>query len=159
MKSDNGEFLFIYATGTKQKFRGVGLLIRNKRLSFYLTSEKISDRIIKVCLAGKPSVTIIVAYAPSETAASNNKEEICNNILKAIECEPPHNIMIVLGNFNGRIGNDSHKTNPQIIGRNNYHEKANGNGKRFVSLCQQTSLRQMVGGNWHENILAHQKHS
>ena len=117
MKSDNGEFLFIYATGTKQKFRGVGLLIRNKRWSFYLPSEKISDRIINVCLAGNPSVTIIVAYAPSETAASNDKEEICNNILKAIECE------------------------------------------RFVSLCQQTSSRQMVGEDWHGNILAHQKHS
>ena len=38
---------------------------------------------------------------------------------------------------------DSHKTNPQIIGRNNYYEKTNDNGKRLVSLCQQTNLRQV----------------
>ena len=136
MKNNNGEFLFIYATATEQNSRGVGLLIRNKHLSSYLTSEKISDRIIKVCLGGNPLVTIIVAYAPSETAALNDKKEIYSNILKSIECELPHNIMIMLGNFNGRIGGDSHKTNPQIIGRNNYHEKANGNSKRFVSFCQ-----------------------
>ena len=50
MKSDNGEFLFIYATATKLKVRGVGLLIRKNHASSYLTSEKISDRIIKAYL-------------------------------------------------------------------------------------------------------------
>ena len=140
-KSDNGEFLFIYAT--KQKTGGVGLLIRNKHSSSYLTSKKISDRIIKVYFAGNPLVTLIAAYAPTETAAPNNKEEFYNGLLKAIEGEPSCNIMIVLGNFNAWIGDDSHKTNLQIIGRNNYHEKKNGNGKRLVSLCQQTNLRQV----------------
>ena len=58
-KSDNGEFLFIYATATRQKVGGVGLLIRNKHSPSYLTSEKISDRIIKVYFAGNPLVTIL----------------------------------------------------------------------------------------------------
>ena len=120
MKSDNDEFLFIYATATKQKVEGDGLIISNKHLSSYLTLVKISDRIINIYFTGNPLVTIIEAYSPTETAAPNNKGEFYNNLLKAIESAPPHNIMIVLSNFNARIGDDSHKTNLQITGRNNY---------------------------------------
>ena len=130
MKKDNGEFLFIYTTASKQKVGGFGLLIRNKNSSSCLTSGKISDRIFMVYFADNPLVTITAAYAPTETAAPNDKEEFYNDLLKAIESEPPHNIMIVLGDFNAPIVDDSHKTNPQIIGRNNYHEKTNDNGKR-----------------------------
>ena len=143
MKNDNGEFLFIYATVTKQKIGGVGLLIKNKHSSSYLTSEEISDKIIKVYFAGNPLVTIIATYAPTKTTASNDKEEFYNDLLKAIESEPTHSILVVLDNFNARIGDDSHKTNPQIIGRHNYHEKTNDNGKRLASLCQETNLRQV----------------
>ena len=133
MKSDNGEFLFIYATATKQKVGGVGLLIRKNHAFSYLTSEKISDRIIKACFAGSPLLTIIAPYAPTETAPPNDKEESYNDFLKAIESEPPRNILILLGNFSAPIGDDSHKTNPQTIGRKNYNEKTNDNGKRLVA--------------------------
>ena len=50
---------------------------------------------------------------------------------------------MLLGYFSARIGDDSHKTNPQTIGRKNYNEKANDNGKQLVALCQQAILRQV----------------
>ena len=56
-----------------------------------------------------------------------------NDFLKAIESEPPRNILILLGDFSARIGDDSHETNPQTIGRKNYNEKTNDNGKRLVA--------------------------
>ena len=68
-------------------------------------------------------VTIIAAYAPTELATTESKEEFYSDLLKSIESEPPHNIIIVLGDFNARIGDDSHKTNQQIIGKNNFHDK------------------------------------
>ena len=88
-------------------------------------------------------VTIIAAYAPTEVATTERKEEFYSDLLKSIESEPPHNIIIVLGDFNARIGDDSHKTNPQTIGKNNFHDKTNDNGKRLVSLCKQTNFRQV----------------
>ena len=96
MKSDNDQFLFIYATVTKQKVGGIELLIRNKHSSSYLTSEKISDRIIKAYFVDNALVTRIAAYAPTETATPNNIEEFYNYLLKATESEPPHKFMIVL---------------------------------------------------------------
>ena len=63
------------STATQQKVGSVGLLIMNKHTFSYLTSEKISDRIIKAYFPGNPLVTIIAAYALTETAARNDKEE------------------------------------------------------------------------------------
>ena len=71
IKSDDREFTFIFATATKQKVSGVG----RKPSSSYLTSEKISDRIIKAYFAGNHMVTIIAVYAATEVATTESKEE------------------------------------------------------------------------------------
>ena len=71
------------------------------------------------------------------------KEEFYNDLLRAIESEPQHNVIIVLGDFNARIADDSHKTIPRVIGKNNYHDKTNDNDKSLVSMCRQTNLRQL----------------
>ena len=60
IKSDGGELTLIFATATKQKFGGIRILIRKRHSSPYLTSEKISDRIIKTYFGGHAMVTIIV---------------------------------------------------------------------------------------------------
>lgn len=62
-------------------------------------------------------VTIIAAYTPTEVTTAGMKKEFYNNLLRAIENEPPHNVITVLGNFNFRIGDDCHKTIPPVIGK------------------------------------------
>ena len=69
------------------------------------------------------------------------KKKFYNDLLRAIESEPAHNVIIVLDNFTDRIGDDSHKTNQQVTGKNNYHDKTNDNDKRLVSMCRQNNLR------------------
>ena len=141
IKSDDSEFIFIFATATKQKAAGVSIFIRRKHSSSYLTSKNICDRIIKVYFTGNPIVTIIAAWVPTEVVTADSKKEFYNHLLKIIESEPLNNIITVLDNFNARIGDNSHKSNSQIIGNTNYHYKTNDNGKRLISICQQTNLR------------------
>ena len=88
-------------------------------------------------------VTIICAYAPTEVSDDSDKDTFYTELTNAIESEPPHNIVIVLGDFNARTGADSHRTNPQIIGKNTFHELTNDNGNRLVNLCLQTNLREV----------------
>ena len=71
------------------------------------------------------------------------KEEFYNTLLRGIASEPPHNVIIVLDDFNSRIRDDSHKTNPQVIKKSNYQDKTNDNGNRLVNMYQQTNLRQL----------------
>ena len=80
---------------------------------------------------------------PGEVVTADSEKEFYNHLLKIIENEPLNNVITVLDNFNARIGDNSHKSNSQIIGNTNYHYKTNDNGKRLVSICQQTNLRQV----------------
>lgn len=82
-------------------------------------------------------VTIIAAWVPGEVVTADSEKEFYNHLLKIIENEPLNNVITVLDNFNARIGDNSHKSNSQIIGNTNYHYKTNDNGKRLVSICQE----------------------
>ena len=139
--SDDGEFLFIFSSADKNRVGGVGVLVRRKHVGSYRTADKVSDRIIKVYFEGNPMVTFIAAYAPTENADQASKDKFYQDLSNAISSEPPHNILIVLGDFNARIGPDSHTSNSQCIGNFHYHNATNDNGKRLVELCEQTNIR------------------
>ena len=123
IKSDDGEFTYIFATATKRH-----------SLS-YLTSEKISYRIIK----GNYNSSLRANWSYN----CWYERRILQQSFEAIESEPPHNVIIVLDDFNSRIRDDSHKTNPQVISKSNYQDKTNDNGNRLVNMYQQTNLRQL----------------
>lgn len=105
IKIDDGEFTFIFATAAKQKVGG----FRRKDSSSYLTTEKISNRIIEAYFAGIPMVTIIAADSSAEVTTVNSREGFFNNLSKTVESKPPNNVIIVLGSFNARIRDSSHK--------------------------------------------------
>ena len=86
-------------------------------------------------------VTVIVAYAPTEDASPEDKLEFYDDLSSAINSEPPHNVTIVLGDFNARVGSDSHHHHSQVIGKHNYHLSTNDNGKRLLDLCHTTNQR------------------
>ncbi len=52
-----------------------------------------------------------------------------------------HNIHLILGDFNARIGLDSHASHPWIIGLHCYHDSTNDNGERLINICQEQNLR------------------
>jgi hypothetical protein len=54
---------------------------------------------------------------------------------------PKHNLLIVAGDFNARIGYDSHNNNPKVIGRYTFHTETNTNGSKLVLLCESANLR------------------
>ena len=141
--SDDGEALFVYSTATKMRTGGVGLLIKKKHVPSYRTADKVSDRILKVYFQGNPMVTVVVAYGPTEGAKEEDKDQFWDDLSKAVSSESPHNITIILGDLNARVGDDSHKQNSQVIGRCNYHSITNDNGKRLLDLCHKTQFREL----------------
>ena len=53
----------------------------------------------------------------------------------------PHNIHLVVGDFNARVGLDSHSIHPEVIGRHCFYDTTNNNGERLVDLCEEFQLR------------------
>ena len=53
----------------------------------------------------------------------------------------PHNIHLVVGDFNARVGLDSHSIHPEVIGRHCFYGTTSNNGERLVDLCEEFQLR------------------
>ena len=48
-------------------------------------------------------MTIIVAYAPTETASDSAKEDFYIQLSNAVQSVPPHDILVVLGDLNASL--------------------------------------------------------
>ena len=108
--SDDGQWLFAYASATHQRCGGVGILLSEESSKQLRAVEKVSDRIIVAYLEGNPALSILVAYAPTEGADLEDKSEFYGNLQDAVENIWTHNCTLLIGDFNARIGQDSHTT-------------------------------------------------
>ena len=80
-------------------------------------------------------------YAPTECGPTTAKDDIYTSLAEHLEQLKRHDINLVVGNFNVRIGTDSHHTNPEVVGWYCYHDQTNDNGERLVNLCVDHNLR------------------
>jgi len=83
---------------------------------------------------GNPRLVVTVEYPPTEMATPEDKdnfyESLQTHTSNNIKC---HNAHLVLGDFNVRLGYDSHKEAPMTVGPILPHDKTNNNGDR---LCR-----------------------
>ena len=133
-------YQFLYSAASERRQGGVGILVRNKLVHCIIQRKKISSRILSVTLNCNPKVTVVAAYAPTEDALSEAKEEFYTDLSEYLLTVPSHNFLAVLGDFNARIGPDMHRTAPSVVGRYTFHESTNDNGHRLVELCDMTNL-------------------
>jgi hypothetical protein len=94
-----------------------------------------------VSFKGNPVTTIIIAYAPTENGSTTEKDALYQDLHTSTVSIPLHSITIVAGDFNARIGKDSHLSNPRAVGRYTYHDKTNNNGNRLVEYCEACGMR------------------
>ena len=127
-----------YSSATPEGQRDVELLMNPKISAFFALSEKISDRIMMVHLKGNPIITIIIANAPTEDETDIEKDD---DLEKCTQVVPPHNVLILAGDFNARIGSDNHKTNPRVIDKHTYHHSTDNNGNRLVNYFEACNIR------------------
>lgn len=139
--SNDNQWLKIMQTADATGYGGIGFIINKKLASKSVTVEEVNSRIMVLHVENNPRISAIVAYAPTENAEEAAKEEFYCTLSKTIESVPPHNIQLVLGDFNARIGKDSNRNNPRIVGQHTFHDETNANGERLVSMCESHSLR------------------
>jgi len=85
-----------------------------------------------------PKITIICTYAPTQNASENNKDLFYNNLSDCVRDIPLHNFIVIMGDFNARIGSsDSHL---KVVGKHAYHQETNNNGARLIDLCEANNM-------------------
>ena len=83
-------------------------------------------------------VTIISAYAPTLSSCDEDKETFCKNLDSLMKSTPASDKLVVLGDFNARVGADHQGwkvvLGPQGVG------KMNSNGLLLLTMCAENSL-------------------
>ena len=93
-------------------------------------SETIShtDRILISTFQGNPSTTIIVINSPTNSSEDNVIDKFYEELRGAIESIPQHIVLVIIGNFNARIGKEDAFT---------YHRDTNRNGSLLLDIVNE----------------------
>ena len=100
----------------------------------------ISERVItlRISIGKTRYATIISAYASTTTNPDQTKEEFYELLGQTLQKIPPTDKVIILGDFNARVGDDS--TSWLIaLGKFGW-DKSNSNGEQLLSICTQFNL-------------------
>ncbi|XP_072403364.1 uncharacterized protein [Diabrotica undecimpunctata] len=82
------------------------------------------------------NLTFFNIYAPTENASEEEKNEFYEKIEELYEEIPKNDILILLGDFNAKIGKED--TNREIAGKETIHQNTNNNGRRICNLAAAT---------------------
>ncbi|KAK7488246.1 hypothetical protein BaRGS_00020553, partial [Batillaria attramentaria] len=88
---------------------------------------------LQLPLGSKKSITLISAYAPTMTNPGNVKDKFCEELDSLISAVPTPDKLIVLGDFNARVGTD-YQIWEEIVGRHGVG-KSNSNGLLLLKTC------------------------
>jgi len=119
---------------------GVGFVIK-KDIVTKLTemSRPVSDRIMtmRLLLNKDNFTTIIGVYAPTMTNPDENKEAFYNQLASVLSCIPHTDKLLLIGDFNARIGRDNDKW-PLVMGKHGFG-KYNSKGELLLALCDSSN--------------------
>ena len=142
-KEVGADYTFFWSRRKKEERReaGVGFAIKSHLVSKLSRLPKgINDRLmtLKLPLSGKRHATIVSAYAPTMTNPDKVKDKFYENLDSVISAAPRTDKLILLGDFNARVGTD-HKTWEGVIGPEGVG-KCNSNGLLLLRKCAEHEL-------------------
>ena len=123
------------------QYHGVGFAIRT-RLVKHLDGKfpvGISERLMTMSFPLEGStLNIICAYAPTLAKSDEIKDSFYNALSDAIDEVPASHKLLLMGDFNARVGTD-HISWENVISSHGIGNE-NSNGTRLLSLCAQNEL-------------------
>ena len=132
-----------FSSGHKKERReaGQGFAIKSPLVSKLSGLPKgINDRLmtLRLPLSGKRHATIVSAYAPTMTNPDEVKDKFYDDLDSVISAAPRTDKLILLGDFNARVGTD-HQTWEGVIGSEGVG-KCNSNGLLLLRKCAEHEL-------------------
>ena len=128
------------ASGLKRE-AGVGFAIKNSLVPKLMGKPKaINDRLmtVRLPLTKKRCATLISVYAPTMQYSDEDKEKFYSELRAAIDAVPNADKLIILGDFNARVGSDWSAWDG-VLGRHGVGQ-CNSNGQLLLELCMAYDL-------------------
>ena len=134
----------VYSGRNDEKHQGGVAIIMNRNITkAMLEYAPVNERIIRARFQAKQGkLTIIQCYAPTNEADDEAKKDFYLALQSEIEKVPKHDVTIVMGDLNAKVGNDN-TGNERVMGKYGCGN-INDNGERLVDLCGINNL--VIGG-------------
>ena len=118
---------------------GVGFAVKNSLLGMVEPIADGTERLLTLRLStSEGPANLISVYAPTLTSEEDTKDEFYANLEALIQGIPTQEHLILLGDFNARVGTDCDSW-PTCLGKHGVG-KMNGNGQRLLELCTFNNL-------------------
>ena len=112
----NSDDHYIYYCRQESLRRNEVAITVNKRVrNAVLGCNLKNDRMISVCLQGKPfSITVIQVYAPTRNAEENEVDWFYEDLQDLLELTPQKNVLFIIGDWNAKVGSQE---TPGVTGK------------------------------------------
>ena len=110
----------------------VGVLLNSHATKCVTDVRNHAERILVINVSGNPAATVIATYSPTNAAPEDKVQQYYDNLCRAVESVPAHNVLIITGDVNARLGKE-HVNFP-------FHEETNRNGEYLVDFIQEKGL-------------------
>ena len=88
--------------------RGVAILMTDQIRKSLIEWKPINDRLLTARFYSTyTKLSIIACYAPTEVAEDDDKNIFYDKLQEAIESTPRHDILIILGDLNAKVGKEN----------------------------------------------------
>ena len=135
-KISEKDYTMVYSGAEKHQY-GVGIMMKSSIADSMIGYWPVSDRIIMMKLAGKPTnINIIQVYAPTQDHSDEELEKFYDNISDVMEYTKSGDITIILGDWNAKIG--KHHEYP-VTGHHGLGE-TNKRGLRLIDFCRTSNM-------------------
>ena len=109
--TETGNSVFFAGKDSGRRSSGVGFIVEKEKAKAVLGYNPISDRIITLRLQAHPmNITFVQVYAPTTEANDEEMDAFYGLVQEALDRIPKKDIVILMGDWNAKIGKSTHKT-------------------------------------------------
>ena len=138
MGKSNSDDHYIYYCGQESLRRnGVAIMVNKRVRNAVLGCNLKNDRMISVCLQGKPfNITVIQDYAPTSNAEEAEVERVYEDLQDLLELTPKKYVLFIIGDRNAKVGSQETPGGTGKFGLGIRNEA----GQRLIEFCQENAL-------------------
>jgi exonuclease III len=115
-------------------------MVRNEIKKNILSFEPYNERLCKLRIKGKfNNLSVISVHAPTEEKTDEEKEKFYEDLQIVHNKIPKHDIVIILGDLNAKIGKEDIYQN--VAGKYTLHEISNRNGEWVCEYAIANSMK------------------
>ena len=134
----NSDDHYIYYCGQESLRRnGVANMVNKGVRNAVLRCNLKNDRMISVCLQGKPfNITVIQVCAPTSNAEEAEVQWFYEDLQDLLELTPKKDVLFIIGDWNANVGSQE---TPGVTGKFGLGMQ-NEAGQRLIEFCQENAL-------------------